>query len=216
MEGGGRFPIRRIFCVGRNYADHVVEMGGQVERNPPTFFTKPADAAICEPASIAYSLATDNLHYEVEWVVALYGGGVHLDPAAAGRLVGASAVGIDLTRRDLQSAAKKAGDPWDMGKAFDDSAPLGALRPGKLTDIAPTSIIQLAVNGETRQRATLDQMLWTVPELLSYLSQRFELRAGDLVFTGTPAGVGPLVPGDKIDARIEGLSPLSFRVDARA
>jgi fumarylpyruvate hydrolase len=209
---GGAFPVRRVFCIGRNYADHVVEMGGRVDRNPPTFFTKPADAVICEPTRIAYAMGTDNLHYEVEWVVALFAGGAQLDSEAAGALVGASGVGLDLTRRDLQSAAKKAGDPWDASKAFDASAPLSALRRGGLDTVDLSSTLSLHVNGQLRQSSTLEHLIWRVPELLSHLSQLFELKAGDLVFTGTPAGVGPLQREDRVRAKLEGVASLDFEM----
>lgn len=212
MEGGGAFPVRRVFCVGRNYADHVVEMGGEVTRNPPTFFTKPADAVVCEPAEVPYALGTRDLHHEVEWVVALYAGGSELTPTEAKTLVGASAVGLDLTRRDLQAAAKKAGDPWDSGKAFDLSAPISALRAGSLDDVPLTSTLALAVNGKKQQSATLEHLIWSVPELLSHLSQLFELRAGDLVFTGTPAGVGPLHRGDRVSATLENVANFEFQM----
>jgi fumarylpyruvate hydrolase len=205
-----------VFCIGRNYADHVAEMGGHADRNPPVFFTKPADAVRCEPGEIQYPLGTTDLHHEVEWVVALYHGGVNLAPVAAGALVGASAVGIDLTRRDLQAAAKKGGGPWDSAKAFDDSAPLSALAPGGLESVASNRVMTLAVNGQERQRTTLDRLIWSVPELLSHLSALFELKPGDLVFTGTPAGVGALVPGDRVEAAIDGIAELSFRITPRA
>ncbi|MFK7885799.1 MAG: fumarylacetoacetate hydrolase family protein [Gammaproteobacteria bacterium] len=212
VQGGGAFPVRRVFCVGRNYADHVVEMGGDVTRNPPTFFTKPADAVVCEPKHVPYPKATSNLHYEVEWVVALYAGGSDLDTAAARKLVGASGVGLDLTRRDLQAAAKKAGDPWDCAKAFDQSAPISALRAGTLDDIPAASTLSLRVNDDTRQSATLEHLIWSVPELLSHLSGLFELKAGDLIFTGTPAGVGPLHRGDRVAAALEGIAEFQFEM----
>lgn len=213
--GGGHFPVRRVFCVGRNYTEHVAEMGGRVERDTPVFFTKPADAVRCEPDNIEFPLGTDNLHHEVEWVVALYRGGTNLPPEAAGKLVGASAVGIDLTRRDLQAVAKKSGAPWDSAKAFDDSAPLSALAPGTLQSVAPDSTMWLKVNGHERQRTRVDQLIWSVPELLSQLSSLFALKPGDLVFTGTPAGVGQLVAGDQVEAVIDGIARLTFEIIPR-
>lgn len=215
MSDGRQFPVRRVFCVGRNYADHVVEMGGDVTRNPPVFFTKPADAVCCNPEPLPWPLATDDLHHEVEWVVALYGGGRRLSADAAGALVGASGVGVDLTRRDLQARAKKGGEPWDAAKAFDESAPLSALRVGSLASIPADARLTLSVNGSLRQDATIAHMIRSVPELLSELSELFELAAGDLVFTGTPAGVAALAPGDQVVASLAGVAELEFRMAER-
>lgn len=201
--------VRRVFCIGRNYADHVAEMGGHVDRDPPVFFTKPADAVMCEPDTIPWPIGTRDLHHEVEWVVALVDGGRDLSREAAAGCVGAHAVGLDLTRRDLQLTAKETGGPWDTAKAFDYSAPVSALVPGGLDTVAANTPLVLEVNGKRRQTSTVDHMIWTVPALLAELSRLFELKCGDLVFTGTPAGVASLAPGDKLDARLGSLARLT-------
>ena len=190
VRGGGTFPVRRIFCVGRNYADHAKEMGAAP--GDPVFFTKPADAIVVDGV-VPYASATQDLHHEVELVVAL-------GPDAS---VFGYAVGLDLTRRDLQTAAKQKGLPWDTGKAFDHSAPIGEIvRAEVVGDLAPRTL-SLTINGEERQRSTLDQMIWDVPAILASLSKFWELKAGDLVFTGTPAGVAAVRPGDRFEARLD-------------
>ncbi|MCW5725675.1 MAG: fumarylacetoacetate hydrolase family protein [Maricaulaceae bacterium] len=207
------FPVRRILCAGKNYSDHVKEMGGDPAKTPPVFFTKPADAVVANGAAIPYPLATEDLHHEVELVVALKSGGRNLSEVQAEAAIFGAAAGVDLTRRDLQAAAKKAGAPWDAAKAFDDSAPLGAIRPGP----APaTGAITLSVNGALRQNGDLSEMTHSVPALVAALSRLFELKAGDLVFTGTPAGVGPLNPGDRVSARVADLPPLDFSITEAA
>jgi len=206
IDDGCAFPVRRIYCVGRNYADHAREMGSDPDREPPFFFTKPRDA-VFTARDVPYPPATTNLHFEVELVLALSAGGVDLDPAAALGCVFGSAVGVDLTRRDLQAEAKNAGRPWDMAKGFDASAPIGLIRPGP----APArGSIGLSVDGEVRQAADLSEMIWTVGETLAHLSRLVTLAPGDLVFTGTPAGVGPVERGQSVSAEIEGLAPLAF------
>ena len=202
VRDGGTFPVRRIFCVGRNYADHAKEMGAAP--GDPVFFTKPADAIVVDGV-VPYASATQDLHHEVELVVALGEGG---------RVFGYG-VGLDLTRRDLQSAAKAKGLPWDTGKAFDHSAPVGALLPA--ADVEPLAgrTLSLTVNGTVRQRSTLDQLIWDVPEILAELSALFALRAGDLVFMGTPAGVGPLQPGDAFEGHLDDLLSVRGRVVPR-
>lgn len=215
VHGGGRFPVRRIFCIGRNYADHVKEMGGDAKNEPPVFFTKPADAVVASGASIPFPPATNDLHYEGELVVALGAGGRDLETReAAGALIFGTAVGCDLTRRDLQAAAKKAGAPWDAAKAFDYSAPVGKI--GRWRDFPPDDFndarLVTLVNGEARQDAPLSAMIWSVPEVIMELSKLFELKAGDLIFTGTPAGVGPLTPGDAVEIRIDPLPLLTFSI----
>lgn len=208
IEGGGLFPVRRIYCVGRNYADHAREMGSDPDREPPFFFTKPRDAVIAADA-VPYPPATSDLHHEVELVLALGGGGVDLAPQEASALIFGAAVGVDLTRRDLQAAAKKTGRPWDMAKGFDASAPIGLIRPGP----APASgAITLSVDGETRQSGDLDQMIWSCGEVLSHLSRLVQLQAGDLVFTGTPSGVGAISRGELIEASADDLPPLRFQL----
>jgi fumarylpyruvate hydrolase len=207
-----RFPVRRIFCIGRNYADHAREMGASVDKANPMFFTKPADAIVTDGADVPYPSATSDLHHEVEMVVALGAGGSDLTVEQAGKLVWGYGVGLDLTRRDLQAQAKAKGAPWDVAKAFDHSAPISALVPA--SEATPTSAtrITLEINGELRQEATLGDMLLDVPEILSALSKLFELKAGDIVYTGTPAGVSALVRGDTFRATLDGVATLEGRV----
>ncbi|GAA0614134.1 fumarylacetoacetate hydrolase family protein [Brevundimonas kwangchunensis] len=196
-----RFPVRRILCVGQNYAAHAREMGHA--RAEPFFFSKPADALVVDGADPVYPTATANLHHEVELVCAIGEGS---------EIVG-WAVGCDLTRRDLQAAAKEKGRPWDAAKGFDQSAPCGALTLGDLPD--PAAPIALNLNGETRQSGRLDDMVWSPVEILAKARELWDVRAGDLIFTGTPEGVGPLVAGDRVEATIEGLEPLTFTVGAK-
>lgn len=202
-----RFPVHRIYCVGRNYAEHAKEMGHAVDREVPTFFMKPADAA-WPHAEVPYPPGTSNLHHEVELVVALASGGRDLDPARALECVFGYAVGLDLTRRDLQAAAKAKGNPWDTAKGFDASAPIGAIAPVSATGHPAAGELALSVNGVERQRADIATMIFKVPEILAALSRLYELAPGDLVFTGTPAGVGPLVRGDAFEATFPGLPKL--------
>ena len=206
-----RFPVRRIFCVGRNYAAHAREMGND-DREPPFFFTKPADAVVATGSAVPYALRTKNFHHEAELVVALGGGGANVPVAKANSLVYGYAVGIDLTRRDLQSDAKDNGRPWDTSKGFDHSAPIGAIRPVSAGGVLESARIWLSVNGKIRQDANIAEMTWKVPEIIAELSTLFEIAAGDLIYTGTPAGVGPLVRGDSVEASIEGLDPLTIRI----
>ncbi|MFZ2031484.1 MAG: fumarylacetoacetate hydrolase family protein [Vitreimonas sp.] len=206
-----RFPVRRIFCVGRNYADHVREMGNDPKSEPPIFFTKPADALVESRAAIPYPTLTSNLHHEVELVVAIGKGGEAIDSESALDHVWGYAVGVDLTRRDLQNEAKKSGQPWDAAKGFDNSAPVGALTPASSVDLK-SARIWLSVNGATKQDAHLEEMIWSVPEIIAALSRTWTLRAGDLIFTGTPSGVSALHKGDTVLAEIEGLSPLTFSI----
>ena len=202
-----RFPVHRIYCVGRNYAEHAREMGSDPKVEPPVFFTKPADAIIPGGAAIPYPPRTENLHYEVELVVAIGSAGRNIAAGQARGHIFGYAVGNDLTRRDLQGASKKKGLPWDTGKAFDASAPIGAIRPVSLGHVEHGRI-WLSVNGETRQQSDVSEMIWGVPEIIAELSTLFELKAGDLIYTGTPAGVGPLKPGDQIECGVEGLEIL--------
>ena len=207
-----RFPVRRIYCIGRNYADHVREMGGEVDRDPPVFFTKPADALVTDGADTPYPPATSDLHHEVEMVVALASGGRDIAPAEATRCIFGHGVGLDLTRRDQQARAKQNGLPWDVAKAFDHAAPVSALRP--VADGVPddATVLRLTVNGESRQESTLGAMLWKVPEIIAELSRLFELKAGDLIFTGTPAGVAALQRGDQLEAGLGELARLATRI----
>jgi fumarylpyruvate hydrolase len=202
-----RFPVHRIYCVGRNYAEHVREMGGDTAREAPVFFTKPADAVMANDAAIPYPPRTSNLHHEIELVIAIGRGGRDIHKERALEHVFGYAVGNDLTRRDLQAASKQKGLPWDTSKGFDCSAPVSAIRPAAQGHLS-RGRIWLAVNGQKRQEADLAEMIWTVPEMLAELSTLFELKPGDLVFTGTPAGVGALKPGDRIEGGIDGLEVL--------
>ncbi len=211
VAGGGLFPVRRIFCIGRNYADHVREMGGDTKANPPVFFTKPADAIVEDGATIAYAQATNDLHYEGELVVALKAGGKNLTPDAARAAIFGFAAGCDLTRRDHQRRAKAAGAPWDTAKGFDHSAPVGEIHRAEAVGDLSSARLQTFVNDEKRQDAPLAAMIWPVKEIIAALSAQFELKAGDLIFTGTPEGVGALTSGDKGKVLIGDLS-LSFQI----
>lgn len=205
----GRFPVARIFCVGRNYAAHTREMGGDPNREPPFFFLKPADTLVAgKEVAMAYPPRTADLHHEVEMVVALGSGGRDIEAARALDHVWGAAVGLDMTRRDLQAAAKAAGRPWDMGKGFDGSALVGPLRPFSGSALPRSGAITLTVNGTVRQRGDLADMIWSVGETIAELSSYLTLRAGDLIFTGTPEGVGPVKPGDELEARCAGLASL--------
>ncbi|WP_322994896.1 fumarylacetoacetate hydrolase family protein [Castellaniella sp.] len=211
-----RFPVRRVYCVGRNYAEHSREMGG-TGRELPFFFSKPADAIlnVAQDAQgvLPYPPATQDLHHEIELVVALAAGGRNLTEAQAAQAVWGYAIGLDMTRRDLQAQAKQAGRPWDTAKGFDHSAPIGPLHPVSDTGVLTAGTIQLSVNGQTRQTGDLSDMIWSVPEAVAYLSTLFELHPGDLLFTGTPAGVGAVVAGDQLVGEIQGLGALRVRID---
>ena len=207
-----RFPVHRIYCVGRNYAEHAREMGADPEREAPFFFCKPADAVVTSGSTIPYPPATQNLHHEVELVVALKSGGMNIKPEAARDLVFGYAAGVDLTRRDLQQAMRDKGRPWDVGKAFDRAAPIGALLQVSTGADVSKSAISLTVNGKVKQSGNVSDMIWNVPDIIAHLSGLFELKAGDLIFTGTPAGVGPIKSGDRIEAAIAGLPTLHFTV----
>lgn len=209
------FPVRRIFCVGRNYAEHAREMGFDPDREPPFFFTKPADAVVHDGATIPYPPLTENFHYEAELVVAIGREGRNLSVEASPAHIWGYALGNDLTRRDLQIQAREKGRPWDWGKAFDNSAVIGPIHPvGEVGHLANGSI-RLTVNGVVRQDANLTELIWSVPEILSILSHAVTIRPGDLIMTGTPAGVGPLVPGDVCVVSIEGLGDLTTKIGPR-
>lgn len=208
-----RFPVRRIFCVGRNYADHAREMGAVDQadgREPPFFFMKPADALVSGSGEVAvsYPSLTANLHHEVEMIVALGAGGENLTVDAANGLIFGYAVGLDLTRRDIQAAAKAKGHPWDMGKGFDQSAVASEIVPVAVSGHPSSGCIYLSVNGETRQNGDLSDMMWKVPDIIANLSTFVRLEAGDLIYTGTPAGVGPLQRGDRLVAQVDGVGRL--------
>jgi fumarylpyruvate hydrolase len=211
-----RFPVRRIFCVGRNYAAHAREMGKDPDREPPFFFSKPADAVVDSGETVAYPPQTENFHYEAELVVAIGKGGRDIAETDALEHVWGYAVGNDLTRRDLQFAARDMGRPWDFGKAFDRSAIIGPVYAVSQTGHLAKGSIRLAVNGVVKQDADLRELIWSVPEIISYLSHSIALAPGDLIMTGTPAGVGPLVPGDVCLVSIEGLGEISTTIGPRA
>jgi fumarylpyruvate hydrolase len=203
-----RFPVHRIYCVGRNYAAHAREMGMDPEREPPFFFSKPADAVVPNGAPVPYPPRTGNLHHEIELVVAIGTGGRDIPLGNALAHVFGYAVGNDLTRRDLQFAAREKGQPWDVSKGFDQSAPITAIRRAAEVGHPERGQIWLEVNGERRQHADLAEMIWNVPEIIVELSTLFELAPGDLIFTGTPAGVGPVQRGDSLVGGVDGLETL--------
>ncbi|MDF3883356.1 fumarylacetoacetate hydrolase family protein [Cupriavidus basilensis] len=213
--GSARFPIRRVFCVGRNYAAHAREMGNDPDREPPFFFTKPADAVVAAEGTVPYPPLTDNLHHEIELVVAIGKGGANIKPEQALELVWGYGVGVDLTRRDLQDAAKKMSRPWDWSKGFDASAPCGPLQPAASIGHPAQGRVWLKANGEPRQEGDLNEQIWPVADVIAYVSQSVTLAPGDLIFTGTPAGVGALQPGDAVTAGIEGVGEITFRVGKR-
>ncbi|MBN9203827.1 fumarylacetoacetate hydrolase family protein [Methylibium petroleiphilum] len=210
-----RFPVRRIYCVGRNYAEHAIEMG-HTGREAPFFFMKPADAVLAVDAGttgeMPYPGLTKNLHHEVELVVALGKGGRDIPAAAALDHVWGYAVGLDMTRRDLQNDMKKAGRPWEIGKGFEASAPIGPLTPAAQVPGIHTAPIVLDVNGTVRQVSHINRMIWRVAEIIEHLSAAWTLAPGDLIYTGTPEGVAAVVPGDLLEARVEGLEPLRVRI----
>lgn len=214
------FPVRHIFCVGRNYAEHAKEMGGDATKEPPFFFTKPADAVVpvTPPAvgRIAYPMATRNYHHELELVVAIGRSGANVAAADAQSLVFGYAVGLDMTRRDLQNDMREKKRPWDIGKSFAQAAPIAPIHPVGQTGQLWRGEVTLMVNGERRQHGDLADMVWDVPHVLEFLSRLYRLEPGDLVFTGTPAGVGAVVAGDRLEGRIAGLSPLAIEIVAPA
>jgi fumarylpyruvate hydrolase len=204
------FPVRRILCVGRNYAAHRREMGGGDDPDPPFFFAKPADALAPPGVDIRYPSATRDLHHEMELVVALGAGGADVSPAQAPSLIFGYAAGVDLTRRDLQNAHRDKGRPWEAGKAFDLSAPISAIR--RWSGAPPQGRIRLSVNGAVKQDAVVADMIWDVAAIIAEASKLWRLAPGDLIFTGTPEGVGPLVKGDRVEGEVEGVGSLSFRI----
>jgi fumarylpyruvate hydrolase len=212
VSGGGLFPVRRIFCVGRNYAEHVREMGGDPSREEPFFFTKPADALVTEGGATPYPPATSDLHHEMELVVAIGTGGTDIDEAHALDHVFGYAAGLDMTRRDLQASAKKAGRPWDMSKGFDHSAPIGDILPAATIGHPASGLIELKVNGKVRQSSDLSKMIWSVPETIAYLSRQVRLAAGDLIMTGTPEGVAAVVRGDVLEGMIAGVGSVRTKI----
>jgi len=212
VAGGGRFPVRRIFCIGRNYAEHAREMGHDPEREPPFFFCKPADTIVTGGANTPYPPGTNDLHHEIEFVAAIGKAGADIAVADAPAHVWGYAAGIDLTRRDLQAEAKKLARPWDMSKGFDHSAPIGELVPASRIGHPAKGTIEIKVNGESRQRSDLADMIWPVADAIAYLSTLVALAPGDLIFTGTPAGVAAVQRGDLLEGRIEGVGTVSTRI----
>ncbi|MDX3924455.1 MAG: fumarylacetoacetate hydrolase family protein [Shinella sp.] len=206
------FPVHRIYCVGRNFADHAIEMGHDPNREPPFFFQKNPDTLVLPGNPFPYPSETKDVHHEVELVVALHRGGTNIPVESALEHVFGYGVGLDMTRRDLQGEAKKLGRPWETGKAFEASAPCGVLHPVSKVGHPVQGAIWLKVNGEVRQNGDLNQMIWKVPEMISYLSKLFALKAGDLIFAGTPAGVGAIVKGDEMVGHVEGLDEITVRV----
>ncbi len=215
VKGGGTFPVHRIYCVGRNYAEHAQEMGF-TGREPPFFFLKPADAIVAVPdgetGGIDYPTLTSNLHHEIELVVAIGQGGSGIKAADAAKHIWGYAIGLDMTRRDLQGEMKKQGRPWCIGKAFDQSAPISPITPIGKTGELTSGAISLAVNGHTRQSGDLKELIWNVAETIEHLSAAWTLQPGDLIYSGTPAGVGAVVRGDVMEGRIEGLGVLKVAV----
>ena len=211
VAGGGAFPVRRIFCVGRNYAEHAREMGHDPDRELPFFFTKPADAVLPGGAPMPYPSMTAELHHEMELVVAIGTGGGDIAEADALAHVWGYAAGLDMTRRDMQAEAKKAGRPWDMAKGFDHSAPIGALVPA--AGVNPgAGAIELRVNGKVRQASDLSKLIWSVPEVIAYLSRLVRLEPGDLIYTGTPEGVAACVRGDVLEGSVAGVGTVQATI----
>ena len=212
VAGGAAFPVRRIFCVGRNYAEHAREMGTDPDREPPFFFMKSADTVVASGSEIKYPTRTENLHHEVELVIAMGSGGSDISVDEAADHIFGYAVGVDLTRRDLQQQMKENGRPWDIGKSFDQAAPVGEIQPSWNIGHPRKGKINLSVNGKTRQKADLKDMIWSIDEIIAELSTYYKLGAGDLIFTGTPSGVDALVRGDHVSSTIEGIESLEFSI----
>ena len=212
-----RFPVRHIYCVGRNYAEHAKEMGGDATKEPPFFFTKAADSIVPvvapEVGRVRYPMATSNFHHEMELVVAIGKSGANVAVEDANEYVFGYAVGLDMTRRDLQNEMREKKRPWDIGKSFAQAAPIAPLHPVTQTGLLSRGAITLDVNGARRQQGDLSDMIWDVPHTLAFLSRYYELMPGDLVFSGTPAGVAAVVRGDRLEGRIEGLTPLTVVIE---
>ena len=207
-ESNQVFPVGRIYCVGRNYAEHAREMGHDPEREPPFFFMKPADAIVQNGATIPFPQMTKDLHHEIEMVVAIGRDGADIPVEKALDHVFGYCVGLDMTRRDLQGAAKTMGRPWELGKSFDNSAPCTALKTVAMVGHPAKGAIWLKVNGKVTQKGDLSELIWNVPETISYLSKLVTLRAGDLIMSGTPAGVGPVKAGDQLEGHVDGVGDL--------
>jgi fumarylpyruvate hydrolase len=205
-----RFPVGRIYCVGRNYAEHAREMGHDPDREPPFFFMKPANSIVQDGSAIAYPVKTKDVHHEIEMVVAIGKGGKDIPVEKALEHVWGYGVGLDMTRRDVQGEAKKMGRPWEMGKAFDESAPCSALKAASSIGHPAKGAIWLKVNGQVKQQGDLSQQIWNVQEQIAFLSGMVTLQAGDLIYTGTPAGVGPVKSGDKLEGHVDGVGDLTI------
>jgi fumarylpyruvate hydrolase len=212
LGGDGFVPVRRVYCVGRNYAEHAREMGSDPDREPPFFFAKPADAIVAEGGDVPYPPATAALEHEIELVVVIAKAGCDIPVEEGLDHVFGYGVGLDMTRRDLQTAAKKTGRPWDMGKGFDHSAPCSAIQPADRIGHPGTGAIWLKVNGEMQQESTIDLHIWSVPETISYLSGLVELAPGDLIYMGTPDGVGPVVAGDVMTGHVDGVTDIEITI----
>ena len=212
VAGGAAYPVRHIYCVGRNYAEHAREMGTDPEREPPFFFMKGADSVVSSGAQIKYPSRTQDLHHEVELVVAIGASGTDISVSDASDAIFGYAVGVDLTRRDLQQSMKEKGRPWEIGKSFAQAAPVGEIQPAWNIGHPREGKISLSVNGEVRQEADIKDMIWGVDEVIAELSTYYKLEPGDLVFTGTPAGVSALTRGDSVSCVIDGLEPLEFSI----
>jgi fumarylpyruvate hydrolase len=209
VEGSdARFPVGRIYCVGRNYADHAREMGHDPDREPPFFFMKAANSVVPSGATLAFPVGTKDVHHEIELVAAIGKGGKNIPVEKALEHVWGYAVGLDMTRRDIQGEAKKMGRPWEMGKSFDESAPMSALRPASKIGHPQKGAIWLKVNGQVKQQGDLAMQIWSLPEQINYLSNLITLQPGDLIFSGTPAGVGPVKAGDKLEGHVDGVGEL--------
>lgn len=214
VSDGRRFPVRRVFCIGRNYAAHAREMGSDPDRDPPFFFTKWAEAVVPSGTTIAYPPETADFHYEAELVVAIGKGGRDIAPDDAAAHIFGYAAGLDMTRRDLQQAAKDKGRPWDTAKNVEQSAPLGVIHPASA--VLAAGAIALTVNGAVRQQGDIADLIWPIGDIIAYVSRFYRLEPGDLIYTGTPSGVGPVVEGDEIVVTIAGLSPCTVRIGAPA
>jgi fumarylpyruvate hydrolase len=215
MTGGGRFPVRRVYCVGRNYADHAVEMGFDPRAEPPFFFCKATDNVVAAEGGaieLRYPMETANFHHEVELVVAIGRRGARIDPAEAAQHIFGYAIGLDMTRRDLQMKMRDAGRPWEIGKTLERGAPLSAIQPIERTGELNSGNIELLVDGVCKQKSDIAKLIWSIPEIIADLSRYYMLEPGDLVFTGTPEGVGPVVAGQTMLARIDGLGELEVKV----
>ena len=206
------FPVRRIYCIGRNYAEHAIEMGHDPNKEPPFFFQKNPDNLLLAGQDFPYPPKTSDVHFEIELVVALKSGGTNIPVAKAMDHVFGYAVGLDMTRRDLQGEAKKLGRPWEIGKAFEHSAPCGPIVPAEKVGPLTQGAVTLEVNGETRQKGDINQMIWKIPEMISYLSDYFTLAPGDIIMAGTPAGVGAVKRGDQMRGVVEGVGEFTVRV----